>query len=545
MESKPANQEIQFLADELKDHFHPNAVEDAKLVQKGLMLYRQGLVTQLHIGAEEVTAIVQDVTPAKVQLNLTFLPMSTCTCPGDDMCRHQLAVFFAAYATMGSITEWVEEWREPIREKKAVASWGMRTAKDLIKANGALKPDYSRWVHSFEVSFDTLLGSKKFTSPFVVAELFGIYERRVRASAPMEQEWRLLYEVVGIVVSFKKLATLSEQAGHSEDVIKRAYLHLFHNMIDDAEDIVGKIGVQSMPFDFDEFILHLKDEAFDLLTVVSGREYERVYLYRLLWTGLFRKKEWREEEVEKIRVRLKNLEESENETPLMIAQIHLNLLLHNDDLTLKLIDFFEDEVICPYMIHWIDVLTTKKAWKRVGPLVELLVQKIKGYLEDLGSYLASASFTKTALKAMAPYCVENSRLDLYERMLLLTLPYSFADYEHWLFERRQFDRWSELQAFVGLSYFDLPKDLIKVVEKERPEVLFGMLHQTVQSEIDQRNRQSYKMAVRHLKKLRTLYKKTKRLDDWQFFFDTLMDRTKRLRAFHDECRRSKLLSERE
>ncbi|WML46599.1 hypothetical protein RCG23_13130 [Neobacillus sp. PS3-34] len=96
-------------------------------------------------------------------------------------------------------------------------------------------------------------------------------------------------------------------------------------------------------------------------------------------------------------------------------------------------------------------------------------------------------------------------------------------------------------AFIGIEYDQLPKDRLKLLEKEKPEVLMSLLHQLAQQQIELKNRQSYKIAVRQLKKLRTIYKKQKRLDDWQFFFDTLLERTKRLRAFQEECRRSKLI----
>ena len=87
--------------------------------------------------------------------------------------------------------------------------------------------------------------------------------------------------------------------GFAEDAVRRAYLSVFHNLIEDADELVFKIGVQSLPFDFDEFILNLKDDVFELLTASSGLEQERIYLYRLLWTNLFKKKEWREEEIER------------------------------------------------------------------------------------------------------------------------------------------------------------------------------------------------------------------------------------------------------
>lgn len=531
---------IHSLADDIKELLHPSSSDDARLVQKGLMLYRQGMVHHLHINDYMATAVVQDVTPCKVELDLNFLGLSECSCPGKDLCRHQMAVFFAAYSTVGSVTTWVEEWREPVMENKTLTSWGIQKAKDLIKANGVLKPDYESWVRSFEDSFDALMQSKKYMSPFTVADLFEIYERRLAASAPLEQEWRLLYELIGTVVSFRKLAVLSEQSRHTEDLVKRAYLHLFYQMIDDVEDLVAKIGVQSLPFDFDEFILKLKDDTFTLLTCVTGLEQERISVYRLLWSGLFRNKTWREEETEKIRLALKDLRDSENPLPLLIASVHLHFLRGDDVSMLNLLKQIEDDIVTPHMLHWIDQLTQLKAWKRVGPMIELFSQKIRGYLEKLQGYHTCTGFTREAMKAIAPYCAETGRTDLFERALLQSLPYSYADYEYMLFERGHYDRWGELQAFVGLSYADLPSSRVKTVEKERPEVLLGILHQTVQAEIDQKNRPSYKQATRHLKKLRTLYKKMKRQDDWHYFLQTLLERTKRLRAFHEECQRAKL-----
>jgi hypothetical protein len=543
VESTTATEQILELASEIGELLNAHAAEDAKLVQKGLMLYRQGMVTQLHIEENKITATVQDVTPCKVELDLVFQPLSECTCPGDYPCRHQMAVFFAAYSKVGSVGDWVTEWREPMKEMSAITSLGLQRAKDLVKANGVLKPDYNRWVESFEISFDTILGAKKYSSPFIIPELYGIYERRIKASAPVEKEWRLLYEMVGIIVSFRKLAVLTENSEFAEDLVKRAYLHLFHNLIEDADEVVLKIGVQSLPFDFDAFIFKLKDAVFELLTVCSSLEYERIYLYRLLWTNLFKKKEWRELELEKIRLRLKELKEWENGHPLSVAEIHLNLLLQEDETVAKLLSRMDGQEIAPYMLLWIDLLSQQKAWKRVGPVIDLFLQKIKGYLNAVRAYHTCAGFTRTALKAISPYCTENGRLDVYERALLVTLPYSYTEYEHMLFNQGMYDKWGELQAFMGWNFYDLAKDRVKIIEKEKPEILLGMLHQSALQEINQKNRSSYKTAVRYLKKLRTLYKKLKRLDDWQYYLDSLMEKTKRLRAFHEECRRSKLIEE--
>ncbi len=541
MESMVTREQIQGLADEIKEYLHAGEPEDLKLVQKGMMLYRQGLVTQLQISDGALTATVQDVTPAHVRLDFMFLAGSHCTCPGEGLCRHQLAVFFSAYAKVASIADWMEEWREPLSMKKEAAVWGLERAKDLMKANRVLAPDYDRWVQSFEASFATLLASKKYTSPYALTELFGIYQRRLSASAPVEQEWRLLYELIAAVMSLQMLAKLSDRLGHDPGTVHRTYHHLFHNLLDEVEDLTKKISVQALPFAFHEFIVKLKQDTFGLLTCTTGLENERIYMYQVLWRGLFKKKDWMEEEIVRIREAVKQLEDGDIPLPLMLAAIHMYFLLEDDDLALELIGNNEDYIIAPYMVYWIDDLTELKSWKRALPYIELFLQKGRGYLQELGEYRGCSVFTRNLLRTITPYCAENNRLDLYERALVATLPYSFPDYEYMLFERGQYDRWGELQALVGLDFYDLPKDRVKVIEKERPEVLLGMLHQTAQREINQKNRASYRMAVKHLKKLRTLYKKLKRVDDWEYFIKELLERTKRLRAFHEECQRSKLI----
>jgi hypothetical protein len=531
------------VAEDLREFLVPHEPEDVRLVQKALMLYRQGAVQQLRLDEVEhaVRATVLDVQPVKVELDLDFPQMSKCGCPGDWPCRHELAVFFAAYGRYASVSDWMESWREPAREMNQVTRWGIQKAKDLVKANGILKPNYERWVQSMETSFDAILRSKKFSSPYMVAELFPIYERRVQAGTPLDSEWRPLYTLIGNVVSFRKLAALSAELGHTEEMIKRAYLHLINQLVDDAEELTERLSQRTVPFDFDEFAEKFSHEAIELLVCAEGLEYERIYLYRMLWTGLFKKKAWREEELERINGRLRQLEDWQSPFPLLMGAVHQSLMLEDEERALGLLKTIEVRYYLPYLLFWIDYFAGMKAWKRVEPLVELLVAQVRGYFDYLPSYQARSSFARLAVRSISPYCLETGRFELYEKMLMQSLPYSFYEYEQILFQRGQYDRWAELYSFVGIPFADVPKERVKLVEKESPEVLFALLHQTVQREIDMKNRSSYKQAVRHLKKLRTLYKKLKRTDEWQFFLDVLMEKTKRLRAFHEECKRSKLI----
>ena len=130
---------------------------------------------------------------------------------------------------------------------------------------------------------------------YVISDLFSVYIRRLKAGAPFEQEWKNLYLLIGSLVSFNKLLQLSVELGHDEDTVNRYYRHLFQDLMEDMEDLAAKLSVQSLPFAFDSFIEPLKEDSRSLLESDSFIDFERIHLFRVLWTGLFKRKGWREE----------------------------------------------------------------------------------------------------------------------------------------------------------------------------------------------------------------------------------------------------------
>lgn len=525
---------LQFAAQDLKGLLRPDVLEDERLVQKGLMLFRQKLVYRLRFEGDKITAVIQDVTPANVLLNLDFIHLSECSCPTEGFCRHQLAAFFQLLSQARSVATWVEEWRQPLKEKKVAKQWSIQKAKDLLKTTGRLEPDYDRWITSFNEGFDTIMTGKGEPKPYLVSELFRVYEKRWKAGAPFELEWKYLYFLIGYVFSFKKLMELSVKLDHSEDVINRYYRHSYQEMLEDTEDVIRKLSVHSLPFAFDEFIEKLKDDTSVLLTTDFELEYERTQLYRLLWTHFFKKKAWCEEEIQKITtIKPRNL-------PIVVGTVHLYILQREDEQALKFLEV-PDEKMTPYLLYWLELFTSQKDWKRMGPYAEAFIAKLKNYLDISDDYYAKRNFIKLAMKAVVPYCTETGRMDLYEKVLIETLPYSFAEYEYLLFDKQRFDKWTDLLVYMDYTIEMLPKERMKAVEKDNPAMLLPLYHHAIQDHISLKGRDHYRQAVRKMKKLRTLYKKLKRQDEWELFLSTLLEKTKRLRAFQEECQRGKLI----
>ena len=525
---------LQWLAEQLQSTLVPDSEADAQVVQKGLILYRQGGVSQLKLEKDGISAVVQDVIKANVRLDLNLLYLSECSCPTEGLCRHQMAVFFQILSHQSSVSTWVDDWRKPLREQKTAKSLEIGRAKDLLTDTGQLKPDYKAWSEAFHESFDSIMRGNGDPRHYVISDLFSVYIRRLKAGAPFEQEWKNLYLLIGSLVSFNKLIQLSVELGHDEDTVNRYYRHLFQDLMEDMEDLAARLSVQSLPFAFDSFIEPLKEDSRSLLEVDSFIEFERIHLFRVLWTGLFKRKGWREEILQQLMaIPNKNLS-------IEVGIIHIHFLLREDEEALSLLHPY-DENITPYFFYWLEHLSFQKDWRRMEAYVVEFVSRIKSYLNWQHDFYTCREFMKLTSRTIAPFCNDNNRLDLYEKALAQMLPYSFHDYELHLFGQKEYEKWMELQTYVGFDFASITSDRIKTLQSEQPHVLLPLYHQAIQADIALKNRDHYRQAVRKLKKLRTLYKKMKRLDDWNVFLELLLTRTKRLRAFQEECKRGKLI----
>lgn len=101
----------------------------------------------------------------------------------------------------------------------------------------------------------------------------------------------------------------------------------------------------------------------------------------------------------------------------------------------------------------------------------------------------------------------------------------------------QYRAWVDYCLFNGRMPNEIEREALRHVEKAAPEYLLPLYHQAVERCIRLKNRAAYKVAVRHLKKLSTLYKKLKRQDDWVRFLNQFTSRYTRLRALQDEMRK--------
>lgn len=128
----------------------------------------------------------------------------------------------------------------------------------------------------------------------------------------------------------------------------------------------------------------------------------------------------------------------------------------------------------------------------------------------------------------------------YKELVTRSMPQSLDFYEELLIENGSFNEWVEYQLLYRYDPLE-SSAMLHQVAKDEPSVLMPLYHQEIYACIQEKNRASYKQAVRLLKKLRALYKKKKDMETWQDYLEKLTDEYSRLRAFQEELRKGKVL----
>jgi hypothetical protein len=264
--------------------------------------------------------------------------------------------------------------------------------------------------------------------------------------------------------------------------------------------------------------------------------------YFMVWSVLMRK-EWisREKaELEKKRETYVKRQQS-FAVECQFALTHLSFLQKKDQEAIQLLSHIKGNLL-RYCYYWIGNLQATNEWDRQKEWLDFSLELLEDYNGRMVDFHSKRNFTRQFL----PLFEENARQTkdsskLFEVMRSL-LPYSYNEFNHYIVEQEDYETWADLQMVVGFHVVDHPRELLKRIEQTDLKVLLPLYHRAVNDAIQERNRPSYKLAVRYLKKLRTYYKKLKQVDRWNDFIVKLASEHKRLRAFQEELERGKLLS---
>ncbi|WP_433745269.1 SWIM zinc finger family protein [Falsibacillus pallidus] len=527
VEVEEIRNQVEYYGEQVLELLDASNDDHQALVQKGLHLYRQGMVYALDITSNHVETMVQDVTPFEVVLDLLFPVLNECTCPVDGICRHEMAVFFSLYSKVHSVEQWLDGWRNA---KALKLVQGLKRGSDLLKDSKPELSGYEKWLSFYQSAYASLDSR----NPYLLEMHTQNAYRNLLRKGPVEREWKPLYQLFTAYFSYKELNRIVLELEEERDFDKTHMLSIFQYFLDEAEEAVDRLTVTTMPFAFDDYIAFLREDLPKLIEDTPAFRYETIELYRVLWTQLFKNTAWRKSELARLQdLTLTTFEED-------IAAAHLSLLLREDEAALEILEELEVDAL-PYLPYWLKWLGSHGQMRRYKQLLQFAVEWIPDFLEGLERDFHRVSFTRFFLDSIDQGFLEKEDSSFMENLYIKLLPYSYHYYREFLSVKKQYKKLLELEVMIGNGIDDLDKGDVKTINTEAPHLLLPFYHTSVSRFLEERNRDSYKKAVKHLKKLRTIYRKEKKLPQWEHFFQNLLDQTKRLRAFHEECRKGKLI----
>lgn len=395
---------------------------------------------------------------------------------------------------------------------------------------------YHRWVEYTDELFKNDILKKKSLPPYLV-NLYGlmILKKLNRDDlSKVRREQHSLYKIVVNVRLLQNLQNWFESSRYSYQEIEDTCRQLFEIIYADIQNALKHLP-SPMPFSYDPICEKLRLDVRELLFLEGAFKHEILQIYWYVWKSLFTRPQLRNEELDFAE---KTARKGANASSWQFAYMFQLFLSGRVEESLALLKNIGSNYLS-YLLLFMDYYFAGKNWNGFTKLAQFLIEHIKDYLDTI-SYSLKQKFFYSIDTVFHQFAKETGRYDLYEQLLIAMYPFATRELSYFYFERKEYGK---LIEFVQLSNFGyLSSDILRTIQKEEPQYLLPYYHRKVQMAIDQKNRQSYKEAVRHLKKLRTIYKKLKKEEKWEVYFEQLLHETKRLRAFQEECQRGKLIN---
>lgn len=395
---------------------------------------------------------------------------------------------------------------------------------------------YHRWVEYTDELFKNDILKKKSLPPYLV-NLYGLMILKKLNRDDLYKVRREQHSLFKIVVNVRLLQNLQnwfESSRYSYQEIEDTCRQLFEIIYADIQNALKHLP-SPMPFSYDPICEKLRLDVRELLFLEGAFKHEILQIYWYVWKSLFTRPQLRNEELDFAE---KTARKGANASSWQFAYMFQLFLSGRVEESLTLLKNIGSNYLS-YLLLFMDYYFAGKNWNGFTKLAQFLIEHIKDYLDTI-SYSLKQKFFYSIDTVFHQFAKETGRYDLYEQLLIAMYPFATRELSYFYFERKEYGK---LIEFVQLSNFGyLSSDILRTIQKEEPQYLLPYYHRKVQMAIDQKNRQSYKEAVRHLKKLRTIYKKLKKEEKWEVYFEQLLHETKRLRAFQEECQRGKLIN---
>ncbi|SDX33607.1 SWIM zinc finger domain-containing protein [Paenibacillus sp. CF384] len=518
---------------------------DDLTIKRGFQYYKQDRVhTVMMLEPTTVEAAVDGSEMYDVSLYLDDFLESMCTCPVKTKgCKHIIAVLLYYAASQGRSVHAIVNARSAAGANANTAAKGaIGTGKAQLVRPAAFSADelaalsIAEWHARFSKSLGPLNHSPRFLQE-AKEMLAGIHSMKPPLTLVPEQ----LFNLHAYLFVLEKLVKPAQ-----EDWRHSGHFMGYHTQLamDELLEAALRCLTEPLPIGSESDYWPRVKETLAYLRAHMLREDRSLNcfakLYQLFWMKWVRPNLDDEGLVQE---ELRELQQAEDvhgqhlsRVPWMLAQCLLFFELHQDEDAWALLQAEGKRAsLQPSQVDpLLEALVQAEAWPRLVNWLEQVGPMLSRYRSD--DFNAYGGYWETALTHVH---------DAEPRMwatLGAMLPYSRSLYEEALLSYGRWQQWMDYQISSGREPLEFKVGVFKPIEKEAPELLLPFYHQAVERYVLLKNRDSYKAAVKLLKRLNKLYKKTKQDERWEVFISGFVARHSRLRALQEELRKGGLLS---
>ncbi|WP_203248477.1 hypothetical protein [Sporosarcina beigongshangi] len=508
--------EIDEFMNDIQHTLQPGVEGDALQVRLAVALVRKNAIDDYLPTGDAISVMTLGDQPENVRLSFEQMN-ADCTCHSNGWCSHRLAVIFHLYSQFNSLNNWLHEWRR-MESQQMTLSISARTPEAWIEVLARLTQ-----------SLRTIQTSE---NPGVFIHETSLIDQKAIPLIPFEWEWKPLFEL------YYRLHVLdagwtyvqTHLGGQSSSFFygKWYVQNWMTEQLGKLTDSVTAIGAKPKLFEADAFHERLKELVRAFALGNTGLFAERFRVYRLFWQSLFPNQAARDAELTILQ------QEQSEEAQILVAFFYLlqgrhdkleNLVDHvsvdNMAIWLPLADLAEGDddleslsiimtALLPFIGDYVNhnlTLVNRPAF----------VRKIDGLFE-------AADFSEEARESLFAHYGE-SGIDV------------FADF---LVERERFAEWAALMHRYGVSYDGAEAGGLKIALSTDPVAVMPLLHTYAMGFIKEKNRHSYRRAVKLFKKMKAGSKKGGKTDFWNQYIDTVREKNRRLRALMEEMEKGNL-----
>ncbi|WOV88024.1 hypothetical protein QWT69_02575 [Sporosarcina oncorhynchi] len=501
----------------IKHAFRPDDQDDVQIIRDAVAIVRKGVQIEYKSANDgrRIDATFIEADHVTVQL-YPLKQDAMCTCIHPGWCVHKVAVIFHLYSQFNSLTEWLHDWQR-------------REIEQMVLTISERTPE--AWNDVLDRLTKPLYKLAPGENPNVFIHETSLMDQKVIPLYPFEWEWKPLFEL------FYRLhlveAAWPYLQGHLEGVKHLSYREWQVKMwlteqIDKINDQVQSLSNKLRLFETDAFYKSLEENVRRFILNSDGLFESRLDIYSSVSELLYVDPATQKKELAFL------LETDDVDAPFFAAYFHLT---QGDVQALAEV---AEKVGGELVDHWLplaDFATDLDEMESLRIIMETIYPHIGAYFHEISMSTDKYHFIRLidGLLEIADF-TEARR----EELFMVYGESGVSTFGDFLIERERFSEWAALMHRYDIPYDGIESDTMRFVLSNDPAAVMPLLHVYAMRFIQEKNRHSYRRAVRLFKNMKTGAKKSGKIEFWNNYIDTVREQFRRLRALAEEMEKGNL-----